>query len=257
MRFLTSTLMTRRRARRQRRGCALPAPCTPEAGPRRPIRVLSPPSFPSRGARRRTVSGGRPPRVSAAAPAAPAAAAPTTGYRLRLVGRADPRDGYTADVWAHRSHAYLSSWGGQPCASTGVRVYDLSRPARPRPRLDLRRRCRRPGSGGHLDGEDDREARRHARVFGRPGGDELPALPRRCVPRLRPLRRHRSGRAAPARARPHGEARFARDLASAPCECRLRLHRDHRLGDDDGRRLRRGGEHGDGTRQNRTSASTT
>ena len=63
--------------------------------------------------------------------ASPAATPPRTAYRLRLVGHADPREGYTADVWAHRGYAYLSSWGGQPCAADGVRVYDLSRPTRP------------------------------------------------------------------------------------------------------------------------------
>jgi hypothetical protein len=68
-----------------------------------------------------------------AAPAATAAplVAPKTKYRLRLVGHADPQEGYTADVWAHRGYAYLSSWGGPACLSDGVRVYDLARPARP------------------------------------------------------------------------------------------------------------------------------
>ena len=69
-----------------------------------------------------------------AAPSVSTAAAPKaarTRYRLRLVGHADPQEGYTADVWAHAGYAYLSSWGGPACPADGVRVYDLSRPARP------------------------------------------------------------------------------------------------------------------------------
>jgi hypothetical protein len=71
--------------------------------------------------------------VAPAVPASAAAplAAPKSMYRLRLVGHADPQEGYTADVWAHRGYAYLSSWGGPACPSDGVRVYDLSRPAAP------------------------------------------------------------------------------------------------------------------------------
>jgi hypothetical protein len=72
-------------------------------------------------------------RGTAVVRAAPATrtAAPKTKYRLRLVGHADPQEGYTADVWAHRGYAYLSSWGGPACPSDGVRVYDVSRPAVP------------------------------------------------------------------------------------------------------------------------------
>jgi hypothetical protein len=54
-----------------------------------------------------------------------------TSHRLRLVGRADPGGSYTADVWAHRGHAYLSSFAGQDCPAAGVRVLDLANPARP------------------------------------------------------------------------------------------------------------------------------
>jgi hypothetical protein len=68
--------------------------------------------------------------VRRATPATPAAVKKPK-YRLRLVGHADPHEGYTADVWAHRGYAYLSSWGGPACPSDGVRVYDLSRPATP------------------------------------------------------------------------------------------------------------------------------
>jgi hypothetical protein len=73
------------------------------------------------------------PTVAPARPTALAGAPrpPRTAYRLRLVGHADPHEGYNADVWAHRGYAYLSSWGGPPCASDGVRIYDLTRPAHP------------------------------------------------------------------------------------------------------------------------------
>ncbi|MGZ8694605.1 MAG: LVIVD repeat-containing protein [Gaiellaceae bacterium] len=62
---------------------------------------------------------------------APAAGPLVTPYRLRLVGHADPHQGYTADVSYLRGHAYLSSYGGAACPSDGVRVYDLARPSRP------------------------------------------------------------------------------------------------------------------------------
>ena len=52
-------------------------------------------------------------------------------YRLRAVGHADPRGGYNGDVWGHRGHAYLSSWGGPRCPSDGVRIFDLRNPRRP------------------------------------------------------------------------------------------------------------------------------
>jgi hypothetical protein len=67
------------------------------------------------------------------APAATAvpARAMATPYRLRLIGRADPHEGYSADVSYLRGHAYLSSWGGPACPSDGVRVYDLSHPSHP------------------------------------------------------------------------------------------------------------------------------
>ena len=51
--------------------------------------------------------------------------------RLRLVGHANPHEGYSADVAYLRGHAYLSSWGGPACPSDGVRVYDLSHPSHP------------------------------------------------------------------------------------------------------------------------------
>ena len=64
-------------------------------------------------------------------PQAPAARPLVTPYRLRLVGHADPRQGYSADVSYLHGHAYLSSWARAECPSDGVRVYDLARPSRP------------------------------------------------------------------------------------------------------------------------------
>jgi hypothetical protein len=69
--------------------------------------------------------------LTAPSAAAVPARALATPYRLRLVGHADPHEGYSADVSYLRGHAYLSSWGGSECPSDGVRVYDLSHPARP------------------------------------------------------------------------------------------------------------------------------
>ena len=64
------------------------------------------------------------------APASAPAAAPHA--HAHAIGHAYPGGGYTADVYAHRGYAYLSSWHGSACASQGVRVYDLSKPGRPR-----------------------------------------------------------------------------------------------------------------------------
>ncbi|MBD0348837.1 MAG: hypothetical protein ICV59_06770 [Thermoleophilia bacterium] len=52
-------------------------------------------------------------------------------YRLRAVGRGTAPGGYNGDVWGHRGHGYLSSWGGPRCPSDGVRVFDLRNPRRP------------------------------------------------------------------------------------------------------------------------------
>ncbi len=76
------------------------------------------------------------PKLAAGAPAVAAVGSATpraaqTSHRLRLVGRASPPGGYSADIWAHGSHAYLSSFGGGGCTAAGVRVFDLSRPSRP------------------------------------------------------------------------------------------------------------------------------
>jgi hypothetical protein len=60
------------------------------------------------------------------------ALAPASAHRIRPLGHANPGGGYTGDVFVHRGFGYLSSWGGTACPSQGVRVYDLSKPARPR-----------------------------------------------------------------------------------------------------------------------------
>lgn len=43
-----------------------------------------------------------------------------------------PGSGYSADVFAHRGYAYLSSWHGASCPARGVQVYDVRHPKRPR-----------------------------------------------------------------------------------------------------------------------------
>jgi hypothetical protein len=50
---------------------------------------------------------------------------------LRVLANLNPGGGYHADVWAHKGIAYLSSWHGEDCPSTGVRVIDLAVPSRP------------------------------------------------------------------------------------------------------------------------------
>src|SRR5919201_1295172 len=51
--------------------------------------------------------------------------------KAHVLAHANPGGGYSADVYAHRGYAYLSSWHGQQCPSLGVRVYDLKMPTRP------------------------------------------------------------------------------------------------------------------------------
>ena len=50
---------------------------------------------------------------------------------LRVLATINPGGGYHADVFAHGRTAYLSSWRGEDCPGTGVRVIDLTRPSRP------------------------------------------------------------------------------------------------------------------------------
>jgi hypothetical protein len=50
---------------------------------------------------------------------------------LRVLSSIDPGGGYHADVYAHNGMAYLSSWHGDDCPATGVRVINLAEPTRP------------------------------------------------------------------------------------------------------------------------------
>lgn len=58
---------------------------------------------------------------------------PDASTGVRLVGSADPGGGFNADVFAHRGHAYLGSWGAGAarCPSFGVRAFDLHDPTDP------------------------------------------------------------------------------------------------------------------------------
>jgi hypothetical protein len=60
------------------------------------------------------------------------ALSPAGEHRIRPLGHVNPGGGYTGDVFVHKGFAYLSSWHGTNCPSQGVRVYDLSKPSRPR-----------------------------------------------------------------------------------------------------------------------------
>lgn len=62
------------------------------------------------------------------APAAPAAAK----KKVEVLAHVNPGVGANADVFAHRGHAYLGSWIGNGCLSSGVRIYDLKKPRSPR-----------------------------------------------------------------------------------------------------------------------------
>ena len=50
----------------------------------------------------------------------------------QILGHVNPGVGANADVFAHRGHAYLGSWIGNDCLSSGVRIYDLKNPRSPR-----------------------------------------------------------------------------------------------------------------------------
>jgi hypothetical protein len=55
--------------------------------------------------------------------------------RFQVLGHADPKGGYSADVVGERHYAYLSSrrgLTGEDCPAQGVRVYDIANPRRPR-----------------------------------------------------------------------------------------------------------------------------
>lgn len=73
--------------------------------------------------------------VVAAACAGVAAARDTDAEAtsFEVLAHVDPGVEYSADVWGHRGHAYLSSHKGeQSCPASGVRVYDVRNPRRPR-----------------------------------------------------------------------------------------------------------------------------
>ncbi len=107
-------------------GAAAADACTLHQAPAEVSAVAA--AFPLAGAQLTKFGAAAPVVAGPTAAAAPLA----TTHRLRLVGRANPAGSYTADVWAHRSHAYVSSFGGQACPAAGVRVFDLARPSRPR-----------------------------------------------------------------------------------------------------------------------------
>lgn len=56
-----------------------------------------------------------------------------TAARFEVLAHVDPGVAYSADVWGHRGHAYLSSRKGErSCPASGVRVYDVRDLRRPR-----------------------------------------------------------------------------------------------------------------------------
>ena len=50
---------------------------------------------------------------------------------VEVLAHAYPGTGTNADVYAHRGYAYLGSWVGRGCLSSGVRVFDLQDPSSP------------------------------------------------------------------------------------------------------------------------------
>ncbi|MBB5868002.1 hypothetical protein F4553_001381 [Allocatelliglobosispora scoriae] len=65
-------------------------------------------------------------------PHRPTGLAPATSANLRLVGHVNPGPVANADVYGYRGHAYLASFVGNNCNSSGIRVYSLWNPARPK-----------------------------------------------------------------------------------------------------------------------------
>jgi hypothetical protein len=59
--------------------------------------------------------------------------AQSVSRELEIIGVANPREDSNGNVWAHRGYAYMASYGsrGSRCGS-GIRVFDLSNPRRPR-----------------------------------------------------------------------------------------------------------------------------
>jgi hypothetical protein len=53
------------------------------------------------------------------------------GRQTRQLGELNIPGGLNADVWVHGNFAYVGTWSG-PCPGTGVKIVDVSNPARPR-----------------------------------------------------------------------------------------------------------------------------
>src|SRR5712691_9118402 len=53
------------------------------------------------------------------------------GNHTRQLGELNLPGGLHADVWAYKTFAYVGTWSG-PCPGTGVKIIDVSNPARPR-----------------------------------------------------------------------------------------------------------------------------
>lgn len=64
-------------------------------------------------------------------PKPPSGTAPGMTPNMRLIGHVNPGPVTNGDIFGFGKHAYLASWVGRGCLSSGVRVYDLANPARP------------------------------------------------------------------------------------------------------------------------------
>jgi hypothetical protein len=65
------------------------------------------------------------------APAAPLVAA--ASRQVEVISHVNPREDINGNVWAHRGYAYMGSYGSaRGSCGSGVRVYDLRNPRRPR-----------------------------------------------------------------------------------------------------------------------------
>ncbi len=161
--------------------------------------------------------------------ASPTAA--SAGRSVEVLANVNPRGDVNGNIWVHRDHAYMGSYGNaQSSCKSGVRVYSLRNPKRPRrvaTFANAERRARRhlPRPGAHQDrplGCFHRRSRR-----GRP-----PALPGslRCERRdawVRPLRRQPPRAPTAALDREHASGRgLARALATGRGRPRIRVHRD-------------------------------
>lgn len=64
-------------------------------------------------------------------PHPPTGGAPATTPNMHLLGHINPGPVTNADVYGFGRYAYLASWVGNTCQSSGIRVYDLANPAQP------------------------------------------------------------------------------------------------------------------------------